>query len=307
MSGSAPGCAVVTVAYERRDHLRAQLEALDHQTRPADVIVVVDMGGPPIATRLPSSDLVLEVVSRPAADPYVLNLSRARNAGRAAADADVTVFLDVDCAPTVSLVADYLARVRQRPGVWSGPVGYLPPGVRPRPDQLSALPTARFQDGRPQPGQGDGRLADIAMFWSLSFAVDRNSWNAIGGFDEKFEGYGGEDTDFARAATAAGVELWCSGAAVAHHQHHPVSTPPVEHLDAICRNAALFFGKWGSWPMGGWLRTFADRGLIDWDPAGSVLRRTSRSSSGEHDVETDRSLDEFETGCSGVDAPMAEE
>lgn len=286
-------CAVVVVAYERRDHLACQLDALAHQTCPADRVVVVDLGGPRIARRDGSTELPLAVVALPAADPATLLLSRARNVGWRAANASTTIFLDVDCAPTVTLVADYAARVRSRPGVWSGPVGYLPPGVRPRPGLTSPLPSARFHPGRPRPGQSDAPVVDDAMFWSLSFAVDRVTWGAIGGFDERFCGYGGEDTDFGRSATAAGAALWFTGAAVAHHQHHPVSSPPIEHLDAICRNATVFYDKWGSWPMTGWLQSFAVMGLIEWDPAGAALRRIGAPSPAEDGFEIHRAVDQL--------------
>jgi len=45
---------------------------------------------------------------------------------------------------------------------------------------------------------------------------------------------------------------WVGGAR-AYHQHHPVSSPPVEHLDDILRNGRLFHERWGEWPMTGWL------------------------------------------------------
>jgi hypothetical protein len=52
------------------------------------------------------------------------------------------------------------------------------------------------------------------------------------------------------------------GGADAFHQYHPVSDPPIEHLDDIVRNAAIFHQRWGWWPMQGWLREFEARGLI---------------------------------------------
>ena len=29
------------------------------------------------------------------------------------------------------------------------------------------------------------------------------------------------------------------------------TTPPVQHLEAICRNASIYHEKWGEWPMSG--------------------------------------------------------
>ena len=109
------------------------------------------------------------------------------------------------------------------------------------------------------------RLAAIVfgvMMLALSFAVAADTWQRLGGFCEEYAGYGGEDTDLARSARARGIGLGCVGGARAYHQHHPVSSPPVEHLDDILRNGRLFHERWGEWPMTGWLEEFERRGLI---------------------------------------------
>ncbi|WP_224160451.1 hypothetical protein, partial [Prevotella lacticifex] len=77
-----------------------------------------------------------------------------------------------------------------------------------------------------------------------------------------YAGYGGEDTDFGQIAAAQDIPLCWVGGAHALHQYHPVSDPPVEHLDDILTNAALFHDRWGWWPMQGWLGAFEQRGLI---------------------------------------------
>jgi GT2 family glycosyltransferase len=110
------------------------------------------------------------------------------------------------------------------------------------------------------------------LFWSLSFAVTPATWRRIGGFCELYRGYGGEDTDFAHSAAGAGVGLRWVGGAHAFHQHHPVSNPPVQHLDDILRNAQVFHRRWGWWPMSGWLDAFAAQGLITWAPDGTPVR-----------------------------------
>ena len=69
--------------------------------------------------------------------------------------------------------------------------------------------------------------------------------------------------------------LGCRGrgtaAARAYHQHHPVSSPPVEHLHDVLRNGRLFCDRWGEWPMRGWLEQFERRGLVRRDGAEWVL------------------------------------
>ena len=83
--------------------------------------------------------------------------------------------------------------------------------------------------------------------------------------DERYVGYGGEETDFAARLEHAGVPMWWVGGARAYHQHHVVHTPAYQHFDAIIRNARLFRTTWGRWCMDYWLGHFAERGLIAWD------------------------------------------
>ena len=111
----------------------------------------------------------------------------------------------------------------------------------------------------------------VELFWSLAFAVAPATHARVGGFDPGYVGYGAEDTDYAFRARAAGVPLAWVGDAWAHHQHHPVSSPPVEHLSDIARNARRFRARWGTWPMRGWLTAFADTGLIRWHEQGTSL------------------------------------
>ncbi|MGZ5403789.1 MAG: glycosyltransferase family 2 protein, partial [Nocardioides sp.] len=89
-------------------------------------------------------------------------------------------------------------------------------------------------------------------------------------------GYGAEDTDFAQRARRAGATMWWVGGALAHHQWHPVSDPPVEHLDDVVRNANLFHRRWGWFPMTGWLEAFARRGLADYDGESWVVLDAAR-------------------------------
>lgn len=191
-----------------------------------------------------------------------------------AAGADVLVFLDVDCIPGPGTVARY-AEVAADDALWCGTVTYLPPpppGGYPPSRGLDGL--GRPHPARPVPGPHDvlpGGGPDL--FWSLSFAVTAATWRAVGGFHEEYRGYGAEDTDFARKAESVGVGVRWVGGAPAYHQFHPVSDPPVEHLDDILRNGAIHHRRWGVWPMRGWLEAFEHPGLVRYDSAADAWHR----------------------------------
>jgi GT2 family glycosyltransferase len=94
----------------------------------------------------------------------------------------------------------------------------------------------------------------------------RDTFLATGGFDERYVGYGGEDTDFGKVVAQAGVPIgWIRGG-LAYHQYHPHHMPPVHHLDSVVRNAEVFEAKWGYRTMDHWLHAFSLMGLIDAAP-----------------------------------------
>lgn len=266
--------AVITIASGRHEHLAAQARALTSSTVAPDLYVVVAMDDAEIPAVVPEADVVqLGRVGR------CLPLAGARNAGAERAmeaGADLLVLLDVDCIPAPELVGRYVAVAAERDGVLCGPVGYLPPapiGGHP-PDALRDL--AVPHPARPVPGEDEVLAADDPdLFWSLSFAAPAAAWRAVGGFCEEYHGYGGEDTDFGHALRKAGVPSWWVGGAWAFHQHHGGGDgPPVQHIDDVLRNAAVFHHRWGWWPMRGWLEGFERLGLATCDPATGRWVRT---------------------------------
>lgn len=287
--------AVVTIAAGRHDHLRGQLRSLrrQHFSSPFRHIVV-SMGDPQVKAvvaeetdRGRSADRrtgaqEVEVLEIAVGADGELPLAAARNIGAAAAldgGADLLVFLDVDCLAGPGLLEDYRRAVADDtstgPVLWCGEVAYLPP----LPDHLTAYPLdeldalAAPHPARPTVSAGDVvHSDDLRLFWSLNFAVTADDWRRLGGFHLGYHGYGGEDTDFAATADSLGGTIGWIGGARCHHQYHPTSSPPWQHLSAIVRNATLFHHRWGRFPMEGWLTAFAAAGAVDYRPDDGVLQ-----------------------------------
>ena len=273
--------AVITTVRDRIAHLARMRRGLAVQRLirgPGEVEhVIVRMGGADPWRDMPEGPPVVQVemVQPSGVDRDRLPLAAARNAGAAATSADLLIFLDVDCIPCPELVERYRWVAQQSGGLLSGPVGYLPAAIGGRgadadPDELArrAVP----HPARPVPD--DGVLVPecrYELFWSLSFAIRRNDYAELGGFCEDYVGYGGEDTDLAFTARKLGMQFSWVGGAWAWHQHHPIEDPPRSHLADIVQNAQVFRRRWGTWPMEGWLRAFADEGLIEWDSRGDTL------------------------------------
>jgi GT2 family glycosyltransferase len=253
--------AIITIVSGRREHLVRQHRGLGRSTTPVDGYIVVGMNDATLSEWRPdhAPQPALEVFR----SQHPLPLAAARNAGarRAIQDgAELLVFLDVDCIPSRDLVARYVAAAERHPdALLSGAVGYL--------GEDESEP-AHFHGFRARLPDGETAPADPRLFWSLNFAATTATWRSIGGFCEDYSGYGGEDTDFAMLAMLAGVESLWVGGAEALHQFHPVSDPPVEHLDDILSNGERFAARWGFWPMEGWLREFEGLGLVTRDAGG---------------------------------------
>jgi len=168
----------------------------------------------------------------------------------------------VDCLADDELLASY-ERFGRDPvlagELLCGAVTYLPADAGDDPAELRRRRNPH--PARPDPAPGQVLAGDHQLFWSLSFALSSSTWQRIGGFHQAYLGYGAEDTDFGQLARRAGVGLSWVGGADAFHQFHATSSPPVQHLEDILRNGEIFVGRWGWWPMVGWLEQFEELGL----------------------------------------------
>lgn len=251
--------SVCTLAHGRADHLTNLVHGLNAQTvRPRELVISVmqseryDLP----ATEFPVRQILLGGDGIP--------LAAARNIAARAAVSDRLAFLDVDCIPDPGLVADYDRLLGMTNAVLMGEVLYLPKGATENGIDFAQFFAAgvKHSDRAGPPDADLGSCTDYRCFWSLNFAMHKTDFLEIGGFDERYVGYGGEDTDFGRMVAAAGGAFnWCRGAR-AYHQYHPHHMPPVHHIDSVIANAARFRDKWGHFTMEHWLRAFTLMGLI---------------------------------------------
>jgi len=262
--------SVLTIARGREANLANVLLGLTRQTQLPDEVTIAAMQ--PDIYDLPDLPFPVRQVT---VDGDALPLAAARNAAVAASSGRALLFVDVDCIPGPDFVADYAAHLAHVDGLVMGEVLYLPDGAAasgwdyPDFDRVAV----KHSERRGPPESGTDPCSDYRCFWSLNFALTRATFEASGGFDERFTGYGGEDTDYGRTLSERGIAIhWAKGARV-YHQYHPHHMPPVHHLRSVIRNSEVFAEKWGHHTMEHWLRAFRLMGLIERGPDGIRILR----------------------------------
>ncbi|MEL7730643.1 galactosyltransferase-related protein [Citromicrobium bathyomarinum] len=252
--------SVCTLAFGREEHLANLVRGLCASTRLPDELVIAVMQSAPF--RLPDAPFPVRQIMLGADG---IPLAAGRNRAAAEARGDLLVFLDVDCIPASRCVEDYARHAESLGGLLMGEVAYLPDGAA-----MPGIDEARFEQVGVKHSERAGApkgthalCSDYRCFWSLNFAMTKESFTRTGGFDERFVGYGGEDTDFGRTVATHELPIWWVLGAKAFHQYHPHHMPPVHHLDSVLANARRFAAKWGEPTMQHWLRAFVLMGLVE--------------------------------------------
>lgn len=225
LAGTPAGSVSVVVPYyDAQRELDLVLTMLAAQHHRPDEIVVVDDGSPEPPDVSCAGPIPTTVLRQ---DDLGFRAARARNLGAAAASGDVLVFLDGDTVPEPGFVAALTRLPRLSPDAVT--VG------RRRHAELVDVPAERIADvlangptELPEPqwlvdayrGSADLLHADRRSYRhviSAVLAVPAALFHCVGGFDERFVGYGGEDWDLAHRLRTAGALLAHVPDAVAWH------------------------------------------------------------------------------------------
>ncbi|WP_160880156.1 glycosyltransferase [Nocardioides flavescens] len=205
--------SVVVLHYEQHEQLARTLHALERQTHPRELIevVVVDDGSRE-APQVPDG---VRLVRR--AD-VGFTASAARNEGAAATSHPTLLFLDADTTPEPGYVAElallpaHLPEVvavgRRRHADLAGTPVDAPVEMLGPPREL-AEPQWLAQGFTWTRDLLEARSDSYRYVISAVLACSRWLFDEVGGFDESFDSYGGEDWEWAWRA-------WQHGAALAH-------------------------------------------------------------------------------------------
>ena len=255
-------CSVIIIHYNRIKHLLNTLAGLQNSQKQPDEVILVNMGV--MDFKLPSYTFTLKIQLLSYDNTNPIPLARARNEGAKTATNDLLVFLDVDCIPA----SDFLGTITQHYATCGqllmGTPRYLLHPIAIATEEAELVKNSVLHPIRPVVEDLQKELS-YGHFWSLCFCIDKKIFFSLGGFDELFTGYGGEDTDFAFKAKEANTAFFLSSATV-YHQQHTIHIPPLQNVEAIVENCNYFYQKWAIWPMDKHLKAFKKQNLIDWSP-----------------------------------------
>jgi GT2 family glycosyltransferase len=248
-----PEFSIVTIVKGRRKQLSNFLNAIKASTILPYDIQVVCMDDADNITIPDGLNVSIQLIK----DPHKLPLAAARNMGITATKTNNIVFIDVDCLVSPTLFANLLMALQADNIIAAYPL-YLP--MVPNNGTYKELKHKAV----PHPSRElipVGQPIEHLQFWSLIFAIQKQTFETIGGFDESFIGYGAEDTDFAMMFHKAGIKQIFVRDYVLH-QYHDKHDPPLNYFDSIIKNATRYQQKWGVLPMMRWLKAFENLGLI---------------------------------------------
>jgi glycosyltransferase involved in cell wall biosynthesis len=189
--------SVIVPTHNRQKLLEQKLLALAGQQGEFEVIVVADgcTDDTPRFLNSYQASYPLRVIYADGA-----GTSAARNRGARAAQGDLLLFSDDDVLPKTGWVEGHCQAHTAPQRVAVGHLA-LPPGLR---------------------GCGAAELLGPRVYWwnitGNSTSLSKALFEEVGGYDESFSGYGGEDPDLGYRLLKAGAQLVFAGSAKATHE-----------------------------------------------------------------------------------------
>jgi GT2 family glycosyltransferase len=256
----APALAtVLIVAYRAYDELQTCLRSLE-QYEPAASIVIVDHDADPRRAAEVEAAFPRATCIRRRENPgFAAGVNRA---ARAAGPGPI-LLLNPDCELHGSILGPLLDVLARHPttGIVGGlvrePDGSVQPSARRFPDATTALGGRTSWLTRQWPGNpltrrnlrevSDGREAHVDWVTGALMLIRRETFDAVGGFDEGFFLYW-EDADFCRRAAAAGwTTMYAPVVEVTHLTARASRHAPLRSLAAFHVSAWRYYWKHGGW------------------------------------------------------------
>ena len=248
-----PSVSVVIIHYNQQRELDRTLAALAVQDYPASLIeIVVIDDGSPVAPTVPHG---VRLVRQ---EDHGFRAATARNLGASESTGDILCFLDADTAPEPQYVREITRLPSLAPDIVTvGRRRHADFTASTAPDvseaEALALPAPRWLDEAYEQSH-NLLVADNSSYRFIISAVvtcSRAFFNEVGGFDETFLDYGGEDWEWAHRAWLAGGLLAHVPAAVAWHDGPDWGSRELDDPDKRARKNSEMLVLSRAIPVGG--------------------------------------------------------
>lgn len=233
---SAPRSSLVVITYNWPGALARVLDSVARQSRLPDEVIVTDDGSAD-DTRALVAEIGRDFPTRIAhvwQDDTGFRAARARNRGIAASRGDYVILVDGDMLLHPDFVADHMDFALGGHSLQGGRLSASPEETK----RLLAGGAARFSPLMPGPfpphrairwpwlARVKARSKSGGRIFSCNMSAWRDDLLLVNGFDERFEGYGGEDQEIAKRLRHAGIrrrQLKFAGLAI--HLFHRTRAP----------------------------------------------------------------------------------
>lgn len=238
MADSNPKFSVVITVYHDLVRLENTLKGWANQTNKDFEVIVVNDGGddfldlygivPKILRAANISNFVDGTTLKPKNGKQVFRLAQARNVGLRESSGQYCIISDCDTIPHPTVVETFNKYVRDD-RVLIGVRKRIPINLVPKIPETKDLETLVGSIDERLSNKITSvlfnRLKDRADGWDLCwgclFCAPLNKMKELGGFDEKFVGWGAEDTDMAeRLVRGVGCLTYSLPEAFVYHQDH---------------------------------------------------------------------------------------
>ncbi len=202
-----PIASIVIPAYRAPEYLDVTLRSITPQAAAAGAEVIVVSDGPDAANTAVAERHRAQLVTL----PTHTGLNSARNAGIAAAAADLIVFVDQDVDAPEGWLDAVIAGAARYPDleVFGGPIRARLGTVLPACDRHAA-PITTLDAGPVD--------RDVDMVWGANMTMRRSAFERVGLFDPRLLGRGDEEEWLMRYTAAGGRIRYIAAAAIDHRR-----------------------------------------------------------------------------------------
>jgi len=204
--------SIIIPVRNQKNSLLAALNSLKRQIKTArDFEIIICDDGSTDGTEQMVKKIRYPIFFKYFRNDPTLGRSANRNSGFKKSVGKEIIFFDGDMVPAEG----YLEAILKDDDHHNVRAGFVEP---PPDEKMSRLERYLYSRGR-YANSGEKQIIPCRYFTSNNFYISRGNFEKIGGFDEAFKGWGGEDIDFGLNLEKNGIKIVNIPKAITYHYH----------------------------------------------------------------------------------------